>query len=240
MTIWSMAFLALCVGWGTAINSVTEMAPTSWSDLLLAGTLMGAPIFLATGLSAGLTYAITKNRAKAFSAWTLPLLLAVMALSIGNTEVLRNEAETQSRPLEGDEIKSYVERLQRDIRTPSETTQYIDELLAEYRTNQFAAKARYESTAEDACSSFVSKGRCKRVDVIALVDHRWRDASGQTVLSLLTKQGETISAEFASGTTAADLRDAHSGRKVVVRCESTYVQGHLRLSGCLLIWLAPK
>jgi hypothetical protein len=177
---------------------------------------------------------MTRDRTKVLGAWIFLLLLAVMGLSIGNAQNMRLEVERQFRSLpEEGEVGAYIKRLRRYLMTKAEARLPVDELLAEYETNRFAAEARYESTPKGTCARLYGLGKCQRVDVIAVVDDMGRDSDGHPYLSLRSAIAKGLRAEFTPDTEPAELADLRLGQTLMVRCEPVY-DGRLRLINCLL------
>ena len=80
--LWILGLLLGCVAWGMAMSSAL------WGDyhfisVLGGGIGMGAPVFLVTGVGAGLVLAISRNRRTALQTWTGLIVVAIILLGIG-------------------------------------------------------------------------------------------------------------------------------------------------------------
>lgn len=75
--------------WALLMNTAMGHRSGSFQFELGAALGMGGPIFLGTGIVAGIVYAVSKSRSKALWTWTILLLVVFALLSIGGIQVTR-------------------------------------------------------------------------------------------------------------------------------------------------------
>lgn len=80
--IWAVGLLVVTVAWAALMNNSLGL---SGSTKFQAGAVIGfgGPVFVATGLIAGIVYLVTKKPTASMWTWTILLLAAFTLLGIG-------------------------------------------------------------------------------------------------------------------------------------------------------------
>lgn len=90
MKIWLWVTLLAITSWlyGMIIDQIVTGASTSTGDKAAASLAYVLIVFGGSGLVAGITYAITRNKSRSMWVWTVVMFAAMTILSIGLVKIM--------------------------------------------------------------------------------------------------------------------------------------------------------
>lgn len=90
--LWVVGLLGGCIAWALAMSTAMYGVSTSFVENAGVAIGMSLPLFLVTGVGAGVAYAVTRNHRKALWTWTILVLVGMVVLGIGAAQGLRMNA----------------------------------------------------------------------------------------------------------------------------------------------------
>jgi hypothetical protein len=215
---WSVGLLALCVAWGTAMNSAIEGPGQGWEEQLGVGLGWGGTAYVLTGLGAAVAYVISKSRTTMLITWLCLALVLSMALGVGTAYDLRRKANDARTSIAGQ-----ASHIPHPSRSPAGPVS-VDDLLAEYKDNQFAAAMKYETDDPYGClDSVLGSEPCRRVEAFGIVDDLARDHLDVAYIRFATsRQYTTVQARFSGPGAERQLAEVRRGQRVSVQCRPLY------------------